>query len=1323
MMKIKATVFALVLTAITVSSAFAATRHVAQGGADAGTCLLIGSPCATIAYAHSVADQGDTILLAFGTYAGVAATDITKDFITISGPVALATVKPGSGAPRTALMGAACNPAVEACITGTGLYVFGISANNVTIENLSISGTLGTTWTVIYIKPHLADTDKRDRWTIRNNYIYNAGQKNPGSARNHSFGVYGDSRLTTGTATFTGNEIKDNLIGRLGGQALAGANKTAGMGVMVQGISGESAKCTTALKYSCGLWVHGNAFSDLAVGQNSLNFTIDVNGKEPSTGVVLIQDGENSAPNSGGLIGGLVAAADQNTFAEDSFFNAGDNLDFGVVISTGDTRVDQLNASFLAAGVDTYVTNIGRAGRVNELILASFFKSLNPNVLGPGSDAYFRTKLLAESNSASTATIVTLDATATPKLTMTVDARGTAISYKVNKDSAGNLEVRAGAQLLYDGPYWTAAPVVTGVDNLILGGTSGNDLLTVDFNNGNPIPWDTDGISFDGLAGFDAITIRGDAQSAYETIQMHDSDGGLIMFEPTAGTLAFDTFTPGTTRSILFNNLEPIDDVVIVNTAFAVIAPDDVDTEINVINGPFRYGFKTFQINSGAVKTFEEVNYANKKHVHVYGSDKTGGPLVGKDIISVFTIDGETPPLMLDLFLYGGNLAANADLSDDIFVVRPSANFPITANGGAAQTDLIFLDCANTHASCTPALIAPAAAGNIAAGAITGFNSVTWSNMEATAATLPQNVDIDKVATGWAANGAHPGDELTYTVTVVNAGAAGFNTTTTPIYVTDLIDHRLSLIEQSIVVTAGTVDITGNRSMLWRVDGDTDFAVGETATLTYKVIVNTLITTVNVDNWASILNIDPSMTQWATGAPLEHYAKQSLDILDVFGFPLKAAINSSLFIQTEAGPRYIVGLHGGAKDPSQSGLGAVLCRVPSTNKLVGWDGGLGNLWYSCGKGLPNIDNIPLPLYVTDLYQDSAGRIWLTSWGNEGLFYSDDGAQTWIDAKLDISGGMGGAPDGIADGFAQVYSITEDILGTLFISANNGDIYRSFDRGTTWQKAKQLPMGSADTAFAMIADPTVPGKLFAGTFGDGMYVSSDFGETWTKPTGTGLASGYVFDLEFDPLSGNLFAGTANGLYYTADGGINWNSLNSAFPVPSHSPEVRNLSFDQNGALFASTWGQGVWASADWQALSLSLFALKASNVLNISISDNTVFALLEDGSVQSFRYTSSSLSTNIQDEVSEVPSEFVLSQNYPNPFNPTTSIEFSLPQAANVNLSVYDVIGRRVAVLVSGQMTAGRHNVNFNASNLPSGMYLYRLTTPSGAITQKMILMK
>ena len=83
----------------------------------------------------------------------------------------------------------------------------------------------------------------------------------------------------------------------------------------------------------------------------------------------------------------------------------------------------------------------------------------------------------------------------------------------------------------------------------------------------------------------------------------------------------------------------------------------------------------------------------------------------------------------------------------------------------------------------------------------------------------------------------------------------------------------------------------------------------------------------------------------------------------------------------------------------------------------------------------------------------------------------------------------------------------------------------------------------------------------------------------------------------------------------------------------------------------------------------------------------------------------------------------LEQNYPNPFNPTTSIAFSLPESAQVSLAVYDVLGRRVATLVNGRLQAGQHSVQFEASSLPSGMYLYRLTTPTGSMTQKMILLK
>jgi hypothetical protein len=86
-------------------------------------------------------------------------------------------------------------------------------------------------------------------------------------------------------------------------------------------------------------------------------------------------------------------------------------------------------------------------------------------------------------------------------------------------------------------------------------------------------------------------------------------------------------------------------------------------------------------------------------------------------------------------------------------------------------------------------------------------------------------------------------------------------------------------------------------------------------------------------------------------------------------------------------------------------------------------------------------------------------------------------------------------------------------------------------------------------------------------------------------------------------------------------------------------------------------------------------------------------------------------------------QFELKQNYPNPFNPTTNITYSLPQQADVQLRVYDMVGREVGTLINREQAAGSYTVNFDASKLSSGMYLYRLNTGSTNITRKMMLIK
>ncbi len=89
----------------------------------------------------------------------------------------------------------------------------------------------------------------------------------------------------------------------------------------------------------------------------------------------------------------------------------------------------------------------------------------------------------------------------------------------------------------------------------------------------------------------------------------------------------------------------------------------------------------------------------------------------------------------------------------------------------------------------------------------------------------------------------------------------------------------------------------------------------------------------------------------------------------------------------------------------------------------------------------------------------------------------------------------------------------------------------------------------------------------------------------------------------------------------------------------------------------------------------------------------------------------------------VPSNYSLSRNYPNPFNPTTTIKFGLPVSDYVSLIVYDLLGREVATLVNENKPAGYHTVEFNAGNLPSGVYLYKLSAGKFSKTEKMILMK
>ena len=99
------------------------------------------------------------------------------------------------------------------------------------------------------------------------------------------------------------------------------------------------------------------------------------------------------------------------------------------------------------------------------------------------------------------------------------------------------------------------------------------------------------------------------------------------------------------------------------------------------------------------------------------------------------------------------------------------------------------------------------------------------------------------------------------------------------------------------------------------------------------------------------------------------------------------------------------------------------------------------------------------------------------------------------------------------------------------------------------------------------------------------------------------------------------------------------------------------------------------------------------------------------------------STTSVDNPTDLPTEYTLSQNYPNPFNPTTVIKYQIPEAAQVSLKVYDVMGREVATLVNGLQNSGSYDVTFDASGLASGIYFYKLNANGKQLINKMLLMK
>jgi hypothetical protein len=177
---------------------------------------------------------------------------------------------------------------------------------------------------------------------------------------------------------------------------------------------------------------------------------------------------------------------------------------------------------------------------------------------------------------------------------------------------------------------------------------------------------------------------------------------------------------------------------------------------------------------------------------------------------------------------------------------------------------------------------------------------------------------------------------------------------------------------------------------------------------------------------------------------------------------------------------------------------------------------------------------------------------------------------------------------------------------------------------------------------------------------------------------------------------------------------------------------NFSLISYGSAKEYTVGLEYASESQWQIFGNSSVQLSANTTHTFipnwpNIYNNELTILVDEGNDGTIDDTLSieNQVTNVDDDQGSllVPDEYRLEQNYPNPFNSATAIKYSVPQRSNIVLKVYDILGKEITTLVNEEKDQGVYTINFDANELASGLYLYRIQAGSFIDTKKMILLK
>jgi hypothetical protein len=387
--------------------------------------------------------------------------------------------------------------------------------------------------------------------------------------------------------------------------------------------------------------------------------------------------------------------------------------------------------------------------------------------------------------------------------------------------------------------------------------------------------------------------------------------------------------------------------------------------------------------------------------------------------------------------------------------------------------------------------------------------------------------------------------------------------------------------------------------------------------------------------------------------------------------------------------------------------------------------------------------------IANIIQDNSGRLYSTEWQGFGdsVFFSDDFGKSWfsfgevndsefvrissilflenndilISSDGSETGGIYKSTDGSKNWEqkntgASINSCTKILINSDEIFASIYDaVYVSVDKGESWSEFISKPdSGNEIVDIARAKD----GKLFAATFSE-IFRSDDNGSSWQLITnGIPPTADFFMNLTLSD-EGYIYLGTRrSGIYRTNDCGDNWEYIRQGW--------IRYVTTKPGGYIMAGAEQEGLIFSTDygdtWQIENSGLpGSLPNTSFINSVYFDKDGYAYC---SVHNYGIYRSALPVSVEgEEENSQLSYYVLYQNFPNPFNSFTEIIYQLPKSGLVQLKVFDLLGSEVSVLVNEVKSAGKYEISFDASNLPSGVYLYSLRVNDFVQNNKMTLLK